>query len=80
MVDLEANPDRAAVADHEIIEIGACSIENGEVVERFARLVAPTRPLMPEITKLTGLTRRTRKRAATGGSTERLKDVLRRAP
>ena len=56
VVDLETNPDRAAVADHEIIEIGACSIENGEVVERFARLVAPTRPLMPEITKLTGLT------------------------
>lgn len=56
--DLEANADHPRPQSQEIIEIGALLVEDGEVVEEFASLVAPTpgRPLAPLTVDLTGLT------------------------
>lgn len=54
--DLEANPDRARIEEHEIIEIGACRVVEGKIAEEFQALVRPTRPLMPEVIELTGIT------------------------
>ena len=53
--DLEANPDRAAVRDHEIIEIGACKIDQGRCIDRFERLTRPTRRLSDAVIELTGI-------------------------
>ncbi len=39
-----------------IIEIGAVKVQNGEIVEKFSRLVNPHRKLDQEIAALTGLT------------------------
>ena len=56
--DLEANADHPRPESQEIIEIGALLVEDGEVVDEFASLVAPTsgRPLAPLTVDLTGLT------------------------
>ena len=54
--DLEANADRAYPPQHEIIEIGALLIRDGEEVDRFATLVKPTRRLRPQTQELTGIT------------------------
>ena len=56
--DLEANADHARPEDQEIIEIGAVLVEDGEQVDHFASLVAPTpgRPLASITVDLTGLT------------------------
>ncbi|MBE5741353.1 MAG: hypothetical protein E7351_02375 [Clostridiales bacterium] len=45
---LEANKD-------EIIEIGACKIENGRISETFSTFVKPSRHIPKEITELTGI-------------------------
>ncbi len=39
-----------------IIEIGAVRVVDGEVVERFERLIDPGRPIPPDVTYLTGIT------------------------
>lgn len=52
--DLETNSDRAEVAEHEIIEIGAIAFE-GNSSEEFSTLVQHERPLTPTVQKLTGL-------------------------
>ncbi|MCY4271876.1 MAG: RecQ family ATP-dependent DNA helicase [bacterium] len=54
--DLEANADQAHPPRHEIIEIGALLVCDGEQVDRFKTLVRPTRPLRPQTTELTGIT------------------------
>ncbi len=45
---LEANKD-------EIIEIGACKIENGKISETFSTFVKPSKHIPREITELTGI-------------------------
>jgi DNA polymerase-3 subunit epsilon len=42
--------------EHRIIEIGAAKVEDGDVVDRFQRLVNPQRSIPGRITKLTGIT------------------------
>lgn len=54
--DLEANADRAFVGEHEIIEIGACLVEDGRVAATFESLVKACRPLTKEVSDLTGIT------------------------
>ena len=54
--DLEANADQAHPPQHEIIEIGALLIRDGEEADRFETLVRPTRPLRPQTQELTGIT------------------------
>jgi ATP-dependent DNA helicase RecQ len=56
VLDLEANADRARVEEHEIIEIGACLVADGEIVGEFQALVRPSRPLTREVSQLTGIT------------------------
>lgn len=56
VLDLETNPDRVQVAEHEIIEIGACRVKGERIVDEFHVLVRPTRQLTAETVKLTGLT------------------------
>lgn len=56
ILDLETNPDRAKIEEHEIIEIGACLVSGWEIVDEFRGLVRPTRPLKPEVAELTGIT------------------------
>ncbi|MDR7516666.1 MAG: RecQ family ATP-dependent DNA helicase [Armatimonadota bacterium] len=56
VIDLEANADRANVKDHEIIEIGACLVADGEIIGEFQSLIRATRPLTPEVVALTGIT------------------------
>jgi DNA polymerase-3 subunit epsilon/ATP-dependent DNA helicase DinG len=41
-----------------IIEVGAVKFRDGEIVEEFATLVNPGRPIPPEITMITGITDR----------------------
>lgn len=43
-------------AGHEIIEIGAERLRNGEVVESFDHLVLPTRPIDPDAQRVSGIT------------------------
>ncbi|GHS98155.1 DNA polymerase III subunit epsilon [Planctomycetales bacterium] len=40
----------------EILEIGAAIIRDGKVVSTFSRLAKPTKPLSPDITRITGIT------------------------
>ena len=40
----------------EIIEFGAIKVHSGEIVEEFSVLVRPKKPLLPQITEVTGLT------------------------
>ena len=54
--DLEANADQAHPPQHEIIEIGALLIRDGEEAGRFETLVRPTRRLRPQTQELTGIT------------------------
>ncbi len=56
--DLEANADRSDPPAHEIIEIGAVHVVDGEQVGEFETLVRPTRRLRPQTQELTGLTDR----------------------
>ncbi len=56
VLDLEANPDRARITEHEIVEIGACLVSGGRVSDEFRALIRPTRPLTAEFTHLTGIT------------------------
>lgn len=53
--DLEANADRSDPPAHEIIEIGAVSVERDNEVGHFTTLVRPTRPLREATRSLTGL-------------------------
>lgn len=53
-VDFEANADRADVAEHEIIEIGAVRVD-GDRLDHFQTLVTPKRALSPDVTDLTGI-------------------------
>ena len=39
----------------EILEVGAVKVRDGEISERFASLVSPSRPIPPAITRLTGI-------------------------
>ena len=53
-LDLETNPDRADVSEHEIIEIGAIRFgDHGQ--QEFQTLVRPTRPVVPDVLELTGI-------------------------
>ncbi len=54
--DLETNADRIDPAEHEIIEIGAVRLVDGEAVDRFHQLVRPTRQLSGTTVALTGIT------------------------
>ena len=54
--DLEANADQAHPPQHEIIEIGAVLIRNGEEADRFQTLARPARRLRPQTQELTGIT------------------------
>ncbi|MFN3219813.1 MAG: RecQ family ATP-dependent DNA helicase [Acidimicrobiales bacterium] len=54
--DIEANADRALPEEHEIIELAACKVTGGGVVEEFSTFVVPDRPLASFVTELTGLT------------------------
>lgn len=56
VLDLETNPDRADAREHELIEIGACLVEDGAVTDRLERLVLPTRALTAAVVELTGIT------------------------
>ena len=55
VLDLETNPDRSDPTEHEILEIGACRVDAGEIVETFETLVRPQRPLLESVLELTGL-------------------------
>ncbi len=39
-----------------IIEIGAVKLAHGEIIDSFAMMIDPKRPLPPEITRITGIT------------------------
>ncbi|WP_419847276.1 RecQ family ATP-dependent DNA helicase [Candidatus Poriferisocius sp.] len=54
--DLEANADQAHPPQHEIIEIGAVLIRNGEEADRLQTLARPARQLRPQTQELTGIT------------------------
>ena len=54
--DLEANADQTHPPQHEIIEIGAVLVRDGEEIDRFETLVRPTRRLRPQTLELTGIT------------------------
>jgi ATP-dependent DNA helicase RecQ len=54
--DLEANADQAHPPQHEIIEIGAVLIRNGEEADRLQTLARPARRLRPQTQELTGIT------------------------
>ncbi len=41
--------------NHEIVEIAACRVRNGEIVERFEALIAPTKGVPREVEKIHGL-------------------------
>ena len=56
--DVETNADRVEVTEHEIIELGAVRFVDGEVVDRYHELVAPTRKLSATTTRVTGITDR----------------------
>ncbi len=56
--DLEANADQAHPPQHEIIDIGALLICDGEEIARFETLVRPTRRLRPQTQELTGITQK----------------------
>jgi ATP-dependent DNA helicase RecQ len=55
VLDLETNPDRVAVREHEIIEIGACLVRGGHVAETWSTLVQPRRPLLADVESPTGI-------------------------
>lgn len=59
--DLEANADTPHPQDQEIVEIGALAVSQGNVIETFHSLVAPTpgRSLDSLTMKLTGITQET---------------------
>ncbi|MGH7700012.1 MAG: UvrD-helicase domain-containing protein [Gemmatimonadales bacterium] len=50
--DLETTDNDAATC--EIVEIGAASVEDGDIVDRFQRLVRPARPIVPAATRVHG--------------------------
>ncbi|OUM88376.1 MAG: PolC-type DNA polymerase III [Bacillus thermozeamaize] len=41
---------------HELIEIGAVKMKNGQVIDRYETFVKPNEPISPAITRLTGIT------------------------
>ncbi|MEL7025497.1 MAG: exonuclease domain-containing protein [Pseudomonadota bacterium] len=53
VVDVETTGGRAGA--HRVTEIGAVKMVNGDVVNRFATLINPDRPIPPKITRLTGI-------------------------
>ena len=53
--DLETNADRAASAEHEIIEIGAVLLRDGVVVDTWSSLARAGRPLCAVTREVTGL-------------------------
>ena len=52
--DLETTARKAATC--EIIEVGACRVRDGQIVETFQQLVRPTRPIPAEVTAIHGIT------------------------
>ena len=44
------------IEGHEIIEIGAVKLKNGEIVETFETLIKPKKEIPPEITKINNIT------------------------
>lgn len=52
--DLETTAKRVATC--EIIEVGACRVRDGRIVETFQQLVRPTGPIPPEVTAIHGIT------------------------
>lgn len=52
--DIEATSDRPEIA--ETIEIGACRVRDGQVVETFHQMVRPAGPIPPESTEVHGIT------------------------
>ncbi|GIU84900.1 MAG: hypothetical protein KatS3mg008_1675 [Acidimicrobiales bacterium] len=56
VIDIEANPDHPDPAEHEIVELAACVVRDGQVVDTFSRLARPERPLSPEFVRLTQIT------------------------
>lgn len=54
-LDLETNPDTADIRLHEIIEIGAVSVEGGAATSTFRSFVRPARPLTERVISLTGI-------------------------
>lgn len=57
-----------------IIEIGAVKVENGKVVDRFARFLKPPVPISNTITNLTGITNEMVKNA--GNTKETIRDFI----
>ena len=53
--DVETTGFNAGAGDS-IIEIGACLIENGEIIDTFNELINPGVPVPPKITELTSIT------------------------
>ena len=53
--DLETTGFNAAVGDT-IIEVGAVKITNGEIIDRFDKLINPGRQIPPHITEITSIT------------------------
>jgi len=53
VVDVEASAGRAIPT--RIIEIGACRVARGEIIDHFETLVNPDQPLPPFISTLTGI-------------------------
>ncbi len=57
VVDIETTGRNTAGANiDKIIEIGACKIRDGEIIETFSSLINPGMPLPKEIVELTGIT------------------------
>ncbi len=52
--DLETTGRMAATCD--IIELGACRVRGGKIVEEFQRLVRPSQPIPAEVSALHGIT------------------------
>lgn len=55
VVDFETTGTHAKQGDR-IIQIGAVTIEDGQIIEQFSTLVNPEQPIPPFITTLTGIT------------------------
>lgn len=75
VIDLETTGNRAKHGD-EIIQIGLCVIENGQIVEKFSSFVKPTVKIPAFIEQLTGITEQDVQFAPTIG--ELLPEIIKR--